>query len=145
MGLDMYLNGNEYNSTLKKKEDGSYEEVDRLLLEDKYPIESVEVRLGYWRKHGDLHGMIVETFADGVDECQPIALSKDDLRLIIDAVNEDRLVKDNRGFFFGNSEENGYYSEEEKTETIKSFKLAIEFLEGKECLDYRSITYQASW
>tara|TARA_R110000737_G_scaffold109035_1_gene141918 strand:- start:277 stop:708 length:432 start_codon:yes stop_codon:yes gene_type:complete len=143
MGLDMYLTGSKYNSTWQKKEDGSYEEVDRPLLEDKYPIESFEVELGYWRKHGDLHGMIVETFADGVDECQPIALSKDDLRLIIDAVKKDQLVKDHSGFFFGNSTENGSYSEESKAETIKSFELAMEFLEKD--LNCEKVTYRASW
>ena len=55
MGLDMYLSGSHFNATLIKKKDGSYEEVDRPLLEDKYPIESHDILLGYWRKHPDLH------------------------------------------------------------------------------------------
>jgi len=143
MGLDMYLSGSHFNATLIKKKDGSYEEVDRPLLEDKYPIESHDILLGYWRKHPDLHGMIVETFADGVDECQKIPLSKDRLRLIIDAVKSDKLVKDHNGFFFGNSTENGSYSEESKAETVESFELAMEFLEDDE--QWRDVWYRASW
>jgi len=144
MGLDMYLSGSHFNSTLIKKKDGSFEEKDRPLLDDKYPIESSDILLGYWRKHADLHGMIVETFADGVDECQKIPLTKDKLRSIIDAVKSDKLVKDHSGFFFGNSTDNGSYSEESKTETVESFELAMEFLEEDEG-EWRDVWYRASW
>jgi hypothetical protein len=44
--------------------------------------------LAYWRKHRDLHGYIIRNFADGVDECQPIPLSKDNIENIIDAVEK---------------------------------------------------------
>jgi len=80
------------------------------------------IDLGYWRKHADLHGYIINTFADGVDECQKIELSEDDLDKIIKAIKNDELEKDHSGFFFGNSKAFGYYDKEEKDlskETLK--------------------------
>ena len=65
MGLDMTLRGHHYNTAYK-------DDVPRPKLDDKYDIESMDVDLGYWRKHADLHGYIVKTFAKGVDECQKI-------------------------------------------------------------------------
>ena len=34
---------------------------------------------GYWRKANAIHGWFVRELADGVDECQPIQVSKEDL------------------------------------------------------------------
>jgi len=59
MGLDMFLHGEKYfwgHNGKRPKEDGF--EVKEHILE-----------LGYWRKHPNLHGYIVQTFADGKDEC----------------------------------------------------------------------------
>lgn len=58
MGLDMYLSGRKY---LRYGNDQ---------IEDGFRVEEKIVRLGYWRKHPNLHGYIVKTFADDVDECQ---------------------------------------------------------------------------
>jgi hypothetical protein len=42
-----------------------------LMERGRYPTGGDRDReVGYWRKHPDLHGYIVETFADGVDACQ---------------------------------------------------------------------------
>ena len=49
--------------------------------------------LGYWRKHPDLHGFIVKTFANGKDECQRIDLTGEDLIKIIEAVKSNTLQK----------------------------------------------------
>ena len=146
MGLDMTLRGHHYNTAYK-------DDVPRPKLDDKYDIESMNVDLGYWRKHADLHGYIVKTFAKGVDECQKIELSEKDLDKIIMAIREDKLVKDHSGFFFGNSTENGYYEKEEKDNAISTFERAKTFLkEGekmiKECnlfMHPRYVYYQASW
>lgn len=53
MGLDMYLNGERYLGAFTP----SYEQKPLPCLE------SEKHRLGYWRKHPNLHGYIVETFA----------------------------------------------------------------------------------
>jgi hypothetical protein len=86
MGLDMYLVGHHYNTAYK-------DDVPRPMLDNKYHIESMNVDLGYWRKHADLHGYIINTFAKGVDECQKIELSEDDLDKIIKAIKNDELQK----------------------------------------------------
>ena len=146
MGLDMYLMGHHYHSAYVK-------DVPRPMLDNKYHIESTDVDLGKWRKHADLHGYIVDTFAKGIDNCMEIELSEDDLDKIILAIQNDKLKKDHSGFFFGNSTENGYYEEKEKERAISIFQRAKTFLqEGAKMLkdsnlfmNPRHVTYRASW
>ena len=57
MGLDMYLEGRKSRYDKQETEDG-------------FPLQTKVLELGYWRKHPNLHGYIVQEFADGVDECQ---------------------------------------------------------------------------
>lgn len=76
MGLDMYLSG-------KKTFGGHWGSVRQ---EDGLPVEKIEVSLGYWRKHQLLHDYIVQTFANGVDNCEPIDLTVEQVNEIIDAV-----------------------------------------------------------
>jgi len=96
MGLDMYLRGEKFywndfkNPKAERKEDG-------------FKVESITLDLGYWRKHPDLHGFIINSFADGNDQCQRIELDADDLRKIVAAVKERRLPPTS-GFFFGESQ-----------------------------------------
>ena len=146
MGLDMYLIGHHYNTAYR-------DDVPRPKLDDKYDIESMNVDLGYWRKHADLHGYIINTFADGVDECQKIELSEDDLDKIIMAIREDKLEKDHSGFFFGNSSNNGYYEKKEKEYAISTLQRAKTFLqegvkmmkESELYMQPRYVYYRASW
>ena len=65
MGFDMYLTGEEYFFTGAARELGD----KKAELFD----------LGYWRKHPNLHGYIVETFCDGMDDCRQISLDISDL------------------------------------------------------------------
>ena len=87
-----------------------------------------------------MHGYIVEQFADGVDECQPIGLGADDLSAIIEAIKEDRLPR-TTGFFFGESEND----EEQKDEAIAILLRALQWLQTDDGKTWRSIIYQASW
>ena len=146
MGLDMYLRGEQYNSPY-------HEELPQPKLDGKYAISDYKVDLGYWRKHADLHGYIVDKFAEGKDDCQQINLTQKNLEDIIDAIRNDNLKLDHSGFFFGNSTEFGYYDEKEKNYAISCFEKAIEFLkegfEMKEKYDLyvepRGVYYRASW
>ena len=61
MGLDMYLTGEKFVMATGLQEDG-------------FPLRSKTLELGYWRKHPNLHGYIVQTFVGGKDECQEIYL-----------------------------------------------------------------------
>lgn len=108
MGLDMYLYG-------KNK--------------------SEEIQLGYWRKHPDLHGFIVQTFANGVDECQKIPLTKKDLQTILEATEIEALPH-TEGFFFGVSQK------EDRVVTIDILQKAIQWMQDDKS---KRVFYRASW
>ena len=125
MGLDMYMTGRKHlwrdykNPENDRKEDGRR-------------VSAVELDLGYWRKHPDLHGFIVRTFASGVDECQEIELDAAALRRTIDAVKEERLPH-TEGFFFGASDPKAVVTEDgrtEKEEDVRILEAALAWLEG---------------
>src|ERR1035437_1916005 len=84
MGLDMYLEGEKYLWTDPQNPQSNPRE-------DGYEIKSITLRLGYWRKHPNLHGFIVKTLAGGIDNCEPIALEDTDIERIIEAVARDDL------------------------------------------------------
>jgi hypothetical protein len=128
MGLDMYLEGEKYFSLLKG---GVFSQERGRKKKEIY-------ELAYWRKHPNLHGYIVQNFADGKDECQRIWLSKDDIQTIIKAIQEENLPI-TTGFFFGESDGR------EKEEDLVIFNEALQWIEAKEEGVDRSIYYQASW
>lgn len=128
MGLDMYLTG----ETLIR---------NRPLDGDRLGTKKGEsFDLGYWRKHPNLHGYIVEEFAHGVDECQEIHLTIDDMHQIIDAVKNTKLPF-TEGFFFGKS----YGTPEDNKEDIRIFEHAIKWLESEDKTAWRWVFYKASW
>ncbi len=148
MGLDMYLQGEAFYT---------YDHPNRKAQ----PFEIAETiyQLGYWRKHPNLHGFIVETFADGVDECQKIELSTEHLQSIIKAVEEESLPH-TEGFFFGASaadpekyverygctmEEANAEKEQEKQRDLHILRSAIAWLEAEEAGVWKAVTYRASW
>lgn len=114
MGLDMYLEGRKHFWTKYDPENQR--------KEDDLRVSCVTVDLGYWRKHPNLHGFIVEAFAGGKDNCQDIELSAVDIRNIISAVKEDRLPH-TEGFFFGASDGS------EKEDDLRIFERALAWLE----------------
>jgi hypothetical protein len=134
MGLDQYLNG--------KKFYGRYQEKPR--MEDGHVLEEVTIAIGYWRKHPNLHGYIVNTFADGEDKCQEIDLSAENISQIIDAIKNKQLPP-TEGFFFGHSDGT------EQDEDLAIFGKALGWLtfehekKGKNGMPWKSIIYRASW
>jgi hypothetical protein len=132
MGLDMYLTGERYFFEHK---------VPRRVTEDGFPIESERLALGYWRKHPNLHGYIVKTFADNTDNCQAIDLSADDIKDILSAISSERLPF-TEGFFFGRSEN----TQEERDEDTVIFTKALEWLTSPDPAEaFRTVEYRASW
>lgn len=138
MGLDMYLYGNKYESFGKEP------------LVDSFPVERTILKLAYWRKHSDLHGYLVKTFANGVDDCREFELYEDNLKQIIQDIKDDKLVP-TTGFFFGASArpgDDGY--EEQKQEDIDIFTRVLAWLEAGTTPGYitegwRSVYYRYSW
>ena len=129
MGLDMYLTGEAF-----------YEHGHPNRSVEPFPIEKTHYSLGYWRKHPNLHGYLVERFANGVDECQRIGLVAKDMKQIIQAV-KDRQLPDTTGCFFGESDD----TPAEIADDIKIFEDALAWLETKERDVWRSVSYRASW
>jgi len=128
MGLDMYLTGEKFVMATGLQEDG-------------FPLRSKTLELGYWRKHPNLHGYIVQTFAGGKDECQEIYLGAPErIRTIIAAIKADELP-DTTGFLFGVSDP----SDERMEEDIAIFERALAWLETDEPGIFRSVRYRASW
>lgn len=127
MGLDMYLSGEIYFFRLTEEQRKTQ------------PVEHI-YRLGYWRKHPDLHGYIVEKFANGEDDCRKIELSACNVRQIIEAIRRSKLPH-TEGFFFGESAND----EAQKAEDIGILENALLWLDAEDDGTYRSIAYQASW
>jgi len=155
MGLDMYLYGDKSVSSTFDKDP---------VMEDGFVLGSKILDIGYWRKHANLHGYIVDTFADGKDECQKIHLYEEELTKIIETLENDELYNDGEvtGFFFGRSyfpgekDEYGSY-EEQKERDLKIFRSALVWLmkaakasgtfgeDDYKSPEWRSVYYQASW
>jgi hypothetical protein len=128
MGLDMYLKGAKFFTSFDGKRP----------KEDGFEVSQHELELGYWRKHPNLHGYIVQTFADGKDECQDIDLSDKDIETIIQAITEANLPH-TTGFFFGESDGS------ETEEDLRIFNAALAWLKSKEQHAWKSVKYRASW
>lgn len=145
MGLDMYLYGEKHVS---------YAFDEDPVKEDGFVLESKTLSIGYWRKHANLHGYIVDAFADGKDECQRIELYEDELAKIIEALETDSIYEERvEGFFFGKSyfpgekDEYGSY-EEQKEEDLKIFRGALGWVKIRDPnkkYDFRTVYYQSSW
>jgi hypothetical protein len=138
MGLDMYLEGHKFR--IGKLED----EQNR---EDGYPVKEKILELGYWRKHPNLHGYIVQVFAEGVDECQDIYLDETKLERLIEDVRAGKLIP-TTGFFFGRSAAPGEPEyEEEKEYDLRILEGALAWLKQKAADPevWRSVIYRASW
>ncbi len=65
MGLDTYLSGEKF--FYNRRDAGKHPKIGEIY------------KMVYWRKHPDLHGFIVETFADGIDDCKRIWLSEENI------------------------------------------------------------------
>lgn len=131
MGLDMYLNGERYLGAYNKPD---YSEKPLPCLTDE------TYRLGYWRKHANLHGYIVATFAEGVDECQQIDLDEEQLKQLLEAVKDPKSLTKTTGFFFGKSSGDAA----EIAEDVAILQRAIDWLQEKDEA-IRSVHYRASW
>lgn len=123
MGLDMYLTGENHFMQPGRKRG----EVKAHLYD-----------LGYWRKHPNLHGYIVEHFADDHDDCRRIHLGETGIKQIIRAIRKQELPH-TTGFFFGESDGS------ERERDIRIFSDALKWLRGSTPDEFRSVYYQASW
>jgi hypothetical protein len=120
-------------------------------LPNNYPVSEdaggfyVGIPVAYWRKFNALHGLIVDNYADGVDNCQQITLTRKNIADIKEtletAINfpEDAkmFLPPKAGFFFGSQECDEWYWDKVK-ETVK---VLTELLKSP----YEVFKYEASW
>lgn len=85
MGLDMYLiakkgvSGFEFSNSESKKQFTKLVKDYGVTPSKNSPIAEVNFTIGYWRKANAIHGWFVRELAEGVDECQPIYVARQDL------------------------------------------------------------------
>jgi len=153
LGIVYYLKknikGESFSSINQKKRDMG---LDMYLtrVEKDYNGNETTSDVGYWRKANAIHNWFVQELADGVDECQEIKVTMEDLYRLRDLCKQ--LLKDRddkeaqdklpttRGFFFGTTEyDEGYWYDLEKTALI------IDYLDYMSSYRHEGFIYQASW
>ena len=162
MGLDMYLYRREYISGWDWNDNPKEEKMYKDILEYTgakrcigSPHAQVEVCVAYWRKANAIHGWFVNTLANGVDECQSIYVSRQDLENLRMSCNnvlkcpvgvraEDVAAQygllPTRGFFFGSYEIDQYYMEDLKL-TVKQIGSILDSTKDR----WVDFIYRASW
>ena len=165
MGLDMYLSVRKYVSRIDFSKDYDKDkgwrntaDFDRLVdaLEASDFIEpqdstgiGVEIPVMYWRKANAVHKWFVDEQAGGVDECQPINVSTESLKELLDLCNQALSNKDKAGeylptesgFFFGSTDYDEYYIQDLEY-TQERLKQVIDTMEKNQ---EHFAVYQASW
>lgn len=89
---------------------------------DMYISDKDHQQIAYWRKHPDLHGFIVNMFAGGIDDCSRVWINAECVKIIISAVNQNRLPKTTGTFF-------GYSDSPFQGDTIEKLQNVLAYLE----------------
>jgi hypothetical protein len=161
MGLDMYLRASEYVSRFDYTRDDNGDIVDNpnpvfAEIVKQFEMEnvidktgfagiSIDLPMGYWRKANQIHNWFVQNIGDGVDECQTMFVTREQLEqlkeICIEAIavpeNAPDLLPTGAGFFFGSTEYDQYYF----ADLNHTLEIINRCLESK--FDY--FEYQASW
>jgi hypothetical protein len=115
-------------------------------------IAYIKEDVAYWRKFNALHGYIVTNFANQVDDCKEVQLTREDLINILDMLIEirdanyecaDELMPPVAGCFFGPNEVDEFYIHEVER-TIRILQDEIDDLED-DSDTWVTFTYLASW
>jgi hypothetical protein len=160
MGLDMYLEVRKFVPAKNyKMVDGDYErEFNRDYLEvltaskltglasDDGVGLSVTSTAIYWRKVNSIHNWFISKCANGVDECQPVYVSREQLEMLLETVSEVIDKKDASalppasGFFFGSPNVDEWYWKD-----LAFTKRELKSVLNKTKTEDVSFIYQASW
>jgi hypothetical protein len=130
MGLDMYLNAERF--LWSYPEDGPDAQVAKTVKEmmpelagvDTAKVQTITAEVGYWRKANQIHNWFVKNVQDGVDECEPHDVSREQLialrdtcqKVLDDNTLADTLLPTGAGFFFGGTDyDEWYFKDVERT------------------------------
>ena len=131
MGIEMYLTGDKF---VPEHQDN----FPRAKV-DSYPVESLRLKMGYWRKHWALHNYIKDNHDDDEDSSK-IELGPIALREIADAVEEGDLMD-----YSVDPETEAFHTEPEQVaETLKILRDAADWLD-KIDNTWKSVEYYGSY
>lgn len=150
MGLDMYLYRVEYLGMLNR-EQAAINKLSNLVYIPPVDLTGgnsnvkILVNIGYWRKANAIHSWFVRELAAGVDECQTIVVSDDDLKKLREVCQQvlDRpnlasmLLPTQSGFFFGGTEYDEWY--------FNILKHTIEIIDDALSHEGDWFEYKTSW
>ena len=137
MGLDMYLYAEKYMGGNTDKPE-LYAEIKNLAGLKDLPTPDfsnvvVKSMVGYWRKANAIHGWIVDKCGKGVDECQTIYLSDEDLlNLRNDCIkalanpNREYQIENNKVFY----QLCDYLNKLEQPITVENYENPLQPVEG---------------
>ena len=166
MGLDMYLNVSERisshdyertNGMVSYTESPRYntvvEAVGMKVKDNIAASVSVEYTAIYWRKANQIHNWFVNTLGGGVDECQVIPVTRENLvalhnrcGVLLDTKSTElamELLEPASGFFFGSTTIDEWYWQDVE-ETHKQLTELLDEIKEENQWNYE-IEYQASW
>ena len=168
MGLDQYLYRREYvggwdwkTVETDGREKALYDNIIDYLGIDSVeasPHAHIDVCVAYWRKANAVHGWFVNNLANGVDECQPIHVTRQDLVDLREACESVLCVPTNvtgrledtvaeaglqptPGFFFGSYDLDEWYMNDLEL-TVKQIDAILATVKETDWVDF---IYQASW
>lgn len=150
MGLDMYLEKSTYI--------GAYYPHRKItgligLAENEVPIpiklervSEITEQIGYWRKADAIHNWFVQNCADGVDDCKPVFVTRNQLETLLALVREAMENKTEfhpglptiTGFFFGETDDLEWYH----NDLAKTERILVEALQEPDNCEF---IYRASW
>jgi hypothetical protein len=166
MGLDMYLNVSERIASHDFNKDNHevtfvdnpryntiMEAVATKVKDNIASSVSVEWTAIYWRKANQIHNWFVNTLAGGVDECQRIPVTRENLvalhnrcGVLLDTRSTElamELLEPASGFFFGSTAIDEWYWQDIE-ETHKQLTELLDEITEDNQWNY-TIEYQASW
>jgi hypothetical protein len=154
MGLDMYLTKRTYvknwdYTSEKQKISITLSGNTRGINPDR--IEFIEEEMLYWRKANAIHNWFVENCQEGIDNCQPSEVSRNDLQKLLSVVNlildeadttdrdviAKKMLPPQNGFFFGSAEIDSWYYKDLKN-TQEGLKSILAERDRDESYIYRS-------
>lgn len=162
MGLDMFLSkeiwiGEEYDHRQIKTDVTITKNGSSVVLDEK--VQSISIRVGYWRKANQIHEWFVKNVQGGTDDCKPYEVGVEQLQQLLDLCTEIMLKKTisektevaeeklptSAGFFFGSTEyDEDYYADIEYT--MKMLEGVLEKAKKDEALGLDiSFEYESSW
>lgn len=109
---------------------------------------SVTQNVAYWRKANAIHSWFITNVGNGIDDCEPFVVTKENLEELLDLCRKvienpkkcAKLLPTEDGFFFGDTEYNEYYFN-----SVKYTIATLERLISETDFENEVMFYQASW